>query len=233
MTQNVTISCMDPRCTTHETEGTLKIRRLGGFVGGPLKKDMLGLLRAHGYEKTNIKLHPHDDCGAIKLVRRGVNDREEIDAHTYEALVSPFLRNSDRETTLERTYELAMSIQLKIAFGWRSAEPQLNVSWGMKRSSGHVGTERTLLLTTPTTANFSDIVTHIGLKPSSTYIITLVPGDTAETPIDVKVAIKYLGIHTVVVYPSSGRSEETISSFWRAYSKGDVEMPGVHTTRYA
>ena len=40
----------------------------------------------------------------------------------------------------------------------------------------------------------------------------MVPGDTAEAPIDVKVAIKYLGIHTVVVYPSSGRSEETIRS---------------------
>lgn len=228
----ITISCMDARCTTHEREGALKLRRAGGFVGGRnLKQYMPTLLRESGSKNMDIELH--DDCGAIKLVSRGVERRQEVDDQTYEAIISPFLKHSTNPATiLGRIYDIAREIQIRVALEWKNNGTPLRRVYSMKRMvHGHVEGDKALLLTTPTRAMFSDVVRSIGLKPESTYVITLVPGNVRQMAIDPQIAIRYLGIRNVFVHPSNGGSDPTLNSFWSAYKSGEICLHDANVQR--
>jgi len=228
----ITISCMDARCTSHEREGALKLRRAGGFVGGRnLKPYMPTLLRENGSKRMDIELH--EDCGAIKLVSRGVERRQEVDDQTYDAIISPFLKHSTNPATvLGRIYDIAREIQIRVALEWKNNGTPLRKVYSMRRAvHGHVEGDKALLLTTPTRAMFADVLRSIDLKPESTYVITLVPGNVRHMAIDPQIAVRYLGIRNVFVYPSGGGSDSTLNKFWSAYRRGEIYLHGANVKR--
>ncbi|MGI0100253.1 MAG: hypothetical protein ACREBH_00810 [Candidatus Micrarchaeaceae archaeon] len=221
------LSCIDPRCTPYEREG-LKIRRLGGFAGGSMKRHMPSLLRRYGIEELNIRMH--DDCGAIKLVGAALKDPNRLDSAMYAAMVKPFAKRiSDPHESLPQLDEIAKGISREIAVRWKNDSYLKAIKCTKMHTKGEVTGEKVLLLTTPTTGKLNSIVSSIGLNPSNTYIATLFPGSFEEMAIDPQIAVKYLGIKRIVLYTEED-PYDVVKRFSKAALRGEIKIHGANMT---
>jgi hypothetical protein len=229
MTEKVVkVGCMDPRRREDldNGEAVMRISRAGGWLGGNLKHAMSDLLRENNAERLDISTH--DKCGAAKLVEIGIRKPEDVHSSIYGTIVRPFFTYYAKDTLLSSNMEdIATEVQRKVAI--RHIE-----NWGLKSlqdlsctkatTSGIVGDDKVLLLTTPPKSmGISDIVNSIGLKNSSTYVITLLPGKLDRMTTDPNIALA-LGIPKVILYRGEEDRHGIVDIFWKAFTKDEIKL---------
>jgi len=218
------IECMDPRRRAYLDEGdALRVSRAGGFAGGKnFKRFLPELLLRHKIER--IEIRTHEDCGAVKVIDRGLKDRQSVDTDIYRAIIAPVRKHIEdpNSVSISNLEDIVTEMQRKIAVhNWKSYE----ISCRKGETNGQVDKDgRTLLLTTPTHEKLNGIVGKIGLDPNTTFIITLVPGDIDEMAVDPKLALQHLGIGTVILHGKNDR-QGVIRTFGEAYKSGDIVLP--------
>jgi hypothetical protein len=201
MNMEIIISCMDRRLhgklDAFNDGETFFLRNAGANVFG-LKETLRQLVNSNNI--SAIKVMPHTDCGAMKLVSSVIKDGAKVDAEIDKMLVEQFkhMKFSSRDE-LERAN---LEIQLKHL---KDMFPGINVAGDLidikdieDKAKGH---SHVLYIAKPSTKPYSEIIEE---NPFNTYVVQALSRE--ELYPDIKIAVM-LGQEKVFM-PVLSREEE-------------------------
>lgn len=219
----VTIDCMDYRRNddADRTENRVSIRT-GGAMLGAVKRQIPALIEYYG-AKEGIKIQPHEDCGAIGVIVKGIKNRSSIHPSMWNAYVPPILKHVS-EPDAHKVQSAAGFIQYNIACSL--VEKPEAVSWKIEKNSDKILGEETLLLMPPTVEKFSEILEALNLTPK-TYVLTVIPNKLQRTAVDVNVAVREIGVKRIVGLEGKDDAGKSIAHLCRALMRGELEVPAL------
>ncbi|MGC8687615.1 MAG: carbonic anhydrase [Candidatus Micrarchaeia archaeon] len=219
----LTISCMDMRLNgtieDSNVAGGLVLRNAGANISG-MKGSIRGILDSENI--TEIKLMPHNDCGAMKVVYGALKKGMGVSSEVKDALVSQF--SAEHFETLDELEKINYAKQERaikeMAPGVKvSVEPIDLSKYHNESNSMHV-----LAFTYASKGNYNEICKKAGLEHDNTYFVHLNSIDEAAH--DIEIGIKNIGIKKVFFIAQNPSEYRRMLSDMQRFSMKDF-MNGV------
>jgi len=174
---------------------TVMLRNAGANVNG-LSRSITFLLNNNDIK--TIKLIPHTDCGAMKVVYNALKGKIKPSSSIYESLVKQF--EGKEFSTIEELEMINEGLQYenlaKIARGISIEKQFIDLH---KYSFDDTG-EHIAVFTYSSTKKYEEMCKSAGIEMNSAYFIEA--NSIEEGSSDIEIAVRYLGINHVLFLAS-------------------------------
>ncbi|MGC8571725.1 MAG: carbonic anhydrase [Candidatus Micrarchaeia archaeon] len=187
------ISCMDMRLNNilEKSKGNdsdvIVLRNAGANILG-MKSSIRGILNNKNI--TEIKLMPHNDCGAMKVVYNSIKNGAKTSDDINNKLISQFTDKSFN--TLQDLEKLNYSIQEQVL---KDIAPGAKISVepiDLSNYHSEIKHDHSLAFTYMSKGNYNELCSKSKLELNNTYFIHL--NNIEEAVPDIEIGIKNIGI---------------------------------------
>ncbi|MDG7052088.1 MAG: hypothetical protein JRN19_06535 [Nitrososphaerota archaeon] len=223
---NLIISCMDYRIqdaiddAIDGNDEKFVIMRNAGANVKELRNSIVGMIKQGGVKR--IKLMPHSDCAAMKIVYSALKENKHYDAVIYESLVEQF--NGKNFNSLKELEIINRAMQYD---NIKNLLDENNVGKSIEVESIFVNTEKlryyqrngSFVLSFPVSAKYSDLFNKIGKIRGSYFLHSL---DIDDLAADMIIANKLVGLKKLFLLYANEEEKETLNEHIESMKKGNI-----------